>query len=281
MGSSENKNWTGERLETGVFTETTVEHLHRYALAMEFVPNKKVLDIACGEGYGSHLLAGKASHVTGVDINKEVISQASAKYQKPNLAFIAGSAEDIPAGGKQFDIVVSFETLEHIANHDKMMEEIKRVLQPGGLLIISTPDKKNYSDKTGYQNPFHLKELYPEEFTALLKNHFNHVQVLNQQTAVSSVISSPGTDGLNTYKGDYRAISTDTGEDRLYCIALASDNPLPPVKNSVFNGQSIFAEALTAREQLVMQTITYKLGHALLYPAKLIKKLFNKKDPAA
>jgi len=275
------KQWTGERLETGVFTETTVEHLHRYALAMEFVHDKKVLDIACGEGYGSGLLAGKASQVTGVDINSEVIDQAKAKYQKPNLQFISGSVEDIPAAGKQFDIVTSFETLEHIADHEKMIAEIKRVLIPGGMLIISTPDKLNYTDKTGNINPFHVKELYPEEFAALLKKHFNHIRVLSQQIAVSSVITSPGGEGLSTYKGDFREISHDNGDDRLYCIALASDEPLPPVKNSVFNGRSIFAAALAEREKMVTGTITYKLGHALLYPAKLFKKLFKKKDPVA
>ncbi len=275
---SHNKNWTGERLETDVFNETSIEHLHRYAIAMELVNNKKVLDIACGEGYGSNLLAKNASHVTGVDINADIIKQATAKYQKQNLEFLTGTVENIPAADKQFEVVISFETLEHIADHNKMMAEIKRVLLPGGLLIISTPDKKNYTDKTGRNNPFHVKELYEEEFKALLHQYFKNVQVLSQQITLSSVITSESSEGLKIYKGDYLEIKKDNAENRLYLIALASDEPLPIINNTVFNGQSVFGEAISAREKIVTNTITYKLGHAILYPAKLVKKLFKKKD---
>ena len=265
-------------METDVFNETSIEHLHRYAIAMELVKNKKVLDIACGEGYGSNLLARNATHVTGVDINNGVVKQAIKKYPKRNLEFLTGTVENIPAADKQFEVVVSFETLEHIADHNKMIAEIKRVLQPGGLLIISTPDKKNYSDKTGRTNPFHVKELYEEESKTLLHQYFKNVQVFSQQITLSSVITSESSVGLKTYKGDYQEIKNDTGENRLYFIALASDEPLPVINNSVFNGQSVLAEAVSAREKMVTNTITYKAGHAILYPAKLVKKLFKKKD---
>lgn len=265
-------------METDVFTETSIEHLHRYAIAMELVQDKKVLDIACGEGYGSNLLAKNATHVTGVDIIAGIIQQATAKYQKKNLQFLIGTVENIPGADKQFEVVISFETLEHIADHTKMMVEIKRVLQPGGLLIISTPDKKNYTDKTGRNNPFHVKELYEEEFKSLLHQYFKNVQILSQQITLSSVITSASSEGLKTYKGSYEEITNDKGENRLYCIALASDEPLPIMNNSLFNGQSVFGEAVTAREKMVTNTITYKVGHAILYPAKLVKKLFKKKD---
>ncbi len=271
------KNWSGERLETGVFTETSIEHLHRYALALEFVQNKKVLDIAAGEGYGANLLAQKASHVIGVDINSNVINQAKNKYQRPNLEFLCGSVENIPVPDKNVDVVASFETLEHVADHEKMLAEIKRVLATGGLLIISTPDKKNYTDKTGYKNPFHTKELYEEEFAALLNKYFKNVQFLDQQIALSSVITTENTQGLKRYTGNFREIKNDTADNRLYCIALASDELLPPLNNSVFNGQSVFAEALSANEKMITNTITYKVGHIILYPAKLLKKLFKKK----
>jgi len=265
-------------LETDVFTETSIEHLHRYAIAMELVKNKKVLDIACGEGYGSNLLAKNAAHVTGVDINKDVVKNAAGKYKRENLEFLTGTDENIPSADKQFEVVVSFETLEHVSDHQKMITEIKRVLQPGGLLIISTPDKKNYTDKTGRNNPFHVKELYEEEFKALLHKYFKNVQLLNQQITLSSVITSASSEGLKSYKGSYEEITNDNGETRLYLIALASDEPLPVINNSLFNGESILGEALTAREKMVTNTITYKLGHAILYPAKLFKKLFKKKD---
>ncbi len=272
------KNWTGERLETNVFTETSIEHLHRYAIAIELIQHKKVLDIACGEGYGSNLLAKNAAQVTGVDINTEVIILAKEKYQRPNLEFLSGSVENIPLPDKNIDVVVSFETLEHIADQEKMLVEIKRVLVAGGLLIISTPDKKNYTDKTGYKNPFHVKELYKEEFKALLTNHFKNVQLMDQQITLSSVISAENAQGLKRYTGNFQELKNDTAENSLYCIALASDETLPLLNNSVFNGQSVFAEALTAKEKMITNTITYKVGHILLYPAKLLKKLFKKQD---
>ena len=272
------KNWSGERLETAVFTETAVEHLHRYALALEFVQNKKVLDIASGEGYGANLLAQKAGHVIGVDISSDVIKQANQKYQRPNLRFLCGSVENIPVPDKEVDVIVSFETLEHIADHEKMLAEIKRVLATGGLLIISTPDKKNYTDKTGYKNPFHTKELYAEEFTALLKKYFKNVQLLDQQITLSSVITGEQAQGLKKYTGNFHELKNDTADNRLYCIALASDELLPPANNSVFNGQSVFAEAIAANEKMITNTVTYKVGHFILYPAKLLKKLFKKKE---
>src|SRR5690349_4921310 len=118
------KEWTGERLETNIHSQVTAEHLHRYALAMEYVQDKTVLDIACGEGYGSNLLAQKAKSVVGVDIDKFIVSEAKNKYRKSNLSFLEGSA---PLDDQSIDVVVSFETLEHTSNHEQFLSEIKRV----------------------------------------------------------------------------------------------------------------------------------------------------------
>lgn len=87
--------WTGERLETHVFDDNTINHLHRYTLAMNIIIDKDVLDIASGEGYGSHLMSYKANHVYGVDIDEDTIKAASKKYKKNNLEFILGSTSSI------------------------------------------------------------------------------------------------------------------------------------------------------------------------------------------
>ena len=102
-----------------------------------------VLDIASGEGYGSALLASGATRVTGVDIDPQTVQGATQKYSSnnSNLEFKQGSADNIPLHSGLFDVVVSFETIEHHDNHVEMMREIKRVLKLGGLLIISSPDK--------------------------------------------------------------------------------------------------------------------------------------------
>jgi SAM-dependent methyltransferase len=272
---ADGKKWNGERLEAFVFNEATIEHLHRYALSMDLVKNKKVLDIACGEGYGSALLAGVALEVTGVDIDSSTIDKAKEKYRQTNLSFRTGSVENIPSESGIFDTVVSFETIEHIADHQRMMREIRRVLKPGGVLIISTPDKANYSDKTGVKNPFHTKELYHNEFIELLKQHFVHVDCYGQQIMHGSLVSSP-TGGLQQYHGDYTTIEQGSGGNELYHIALASAEPLPKLATSIFNGNSLMQKGLEEKEKMVTNTITYKVGHAILYPAKLIRSLFKK-----
>ena len=137
------KKYTGERLETHESGQGMLEHLHRYGVALEFCRHKDVLDIASGEGYGSNLLAKVARNITGVDISADTVREASEKYatRQKNLQFIEGSAAAIPAKAASFDVVVSFETIEHHDKHEEMMAEIKRVLRPGGMLIISSPDK--------------------------------------------------------------------------------------------------------------------------------------------
>src|SRR5689334_10298981 len=105
------KKYTGERLETHEQGEGKIEHLHRYAIAINQCAAKNVLDMASGEGYGSNLLATVASNVVGVDIDPVTVSEANAKYASSgkNLRFIEGSASKIPLGDAQFDVVVSFE----------------------------------------------------------------------------------------------------------------------------------------------------------------------------
>jgi len=273
---SKQAEWTGERMETFVLNELTIEHLHRYALALEFADGKKVLDIACGEGYGSNLLATKATHVSGMDIDKSTIEKAKAKYDKKNISFTVSAAEKISANDNEFDLVACFETLEHLSDHTSMLKEIKRVLKPGGLLIISTPDKKLYADQRGYKNPFHAKELYYDDFDALLQSVFNHVKTYKQQTTHSSLINSAKSTGLDIYTGDFDKIEKNKTAPALYLIALASDAELPPLPNSLFAGNSIVEQMLTEKEKMVKTTFTYKLGHFLLFPLKLIRKLIKK-----
>jgi len=270
------KKWTGERLETFVFTEATVEHLHRYAIAGEYVKDKIVLDIACGEGYGSNLLSKNARAVTGVDIDARTIKAASGKYSKNNLKFIQGRVEDIPAAENSFDVVVSFETLEHSSEHGKIFSEIKRVLKPGGLLIISTPEKKYYTDIPGSQNSFHLKEVYEHEFTNLLRSHFSHYYCFYQSSGLSSVVIAEGKNATTIYEGDYQAIEAARRMEPLYLIAIASDNEIDKPSSSIFLGRLIFQAVLSDKERRLKNTLSYKTGHFILQPLRMMSNLFKK-----
>jgi SAM-dependent methyltransferase len=101
--------WTGERYVPEVEGELELEHLHRYAIARDLAYGKEVLDIACGEGYGSELLASVARNVTGIDISEETIAHASRKYVRSNLSFAVGSCASIPMPDASVDLVVSFD----------------------------------------------------------------------------------------------------------------------------------------------------------------------------
>lgn len=268
--------WTGERLETFIQNESTIEHLHRYAIAAEMVTGKTVLDIACGEGYGTAMLATKAADVTGMDIDQATIERARAKYKGQPVRFERAAAEKIPSPDHRFDVVVSFETLEHTDAQEEMMLEIKRVLKPDGLLILSTPEKKNYSDKTGYKNPFHKKELYQHELKALLEMHFSHHEIFAQQMVTASLITGTTTGPVKQYTGNFYDTVSETAPAPLYLFAIASDGKLPAIPTSIFNGASVMENALLLREKMVTGTLTYRLGHVLLYPFKKIRQLLKK-----
>src|SRR4051794_25160393 len=130
---------TGERMVPEASNGGTFwEHIERYRFSLPYVRGKRVLDIACGEGYGSAaLLKGGAKAVTGVDVAEEACAHAREKY---GVNAIVGSAEAIPLPDASVDVVVSFETIEHVPNMNAFMAECHRVLVPGGRIIISTPN---------------------------------------------------------------------------------------------------------------------------------------------
>ena len=227
--------WTGERYLPEIHGSIELEHLHRYLFAKQLALNKRVLDIASGEGYGSALLAQSAATVIGVDIAEDAIAHASTKYRGDNLEYRVGSCSAIPLPDHCVDVVVSFETIEHHTEHDSMMREIKRVLIPGGLLVMSCPDRLEYSDRTEYNNPYHVKELYRDEFSRLLENYFKYQSTSGQRIIYGSAIfSENGHCGLKSYHIDDRTMSAVPGVSRaLYLVSIASDAELPEIESGV------------------------------------------------
>jgi glycosyltransferase involved in cell wall biosynthesis/ubiquinone/menaquinone biosynthesis C-methylase UbiE/GT2 family glycosyltransferase len=228
--------FTGERYVPTEKGQIEAEHLHRYLLAKELTKNKIVLDIASGEGYGSALISEYAKKVIGVDIDKEVVSHANNKYSSDNLEYKHGSCASIPVDDSSIDIVVSFETIEHHEQHDEMMREINRVLKLDGVLLISSPNKHEYSDVNNYVNPYHVKELYKEELESLLKKHFKNISLLGQRMIYgSTIINEKNSTGLNFLSKD----SNDIGSSAKlthpqYDVVIASNERLPKLQNSFF-----------------------------------------------
>jgi O-antigen biosynthesis protein len=213
------------------------EHIIRYELAKDFVKNKEVLDIACGTGYGSDMLAAAgAKRLIGMDIDKIAVQTASQKYRRENLEFRQGKAEKLELADRSMDIVTSFETIEHLEEPKKYLSEIKRVLKDEGLLIISTPNKKVFQE----QNPYHLHEYEREELEKLLKHFFNQVLVIEQHNALASYLHSVHFE--NNQK--YCRMLISNGQAPGYFVVLCSNMPIDlsetlPIAS--MNGQALAA----------------------------------------
>lgn len=215
----------GERMVPAFHKGTLVygEHLTRYESVADLLKDKVVLDIASGSGYGSYILAEKAVKVYGVDIDRESVSYANRNYSRDNIEFLEGSGETIPLKDKSVDAVVTFETIEHIKNYKKFLAEIKRVLKPAGLLIISTPNDAEFPEG----NHFHLHEFKYQELKDLLKQYFKNVRFSYQYTWLFVGLMEQETaerDGkLDMEVSNYTKLPKDKA---IYFMAVCSDDPL-------------------------------------------------------
>ena len=168
--------FTGERFIPDLIEKSIVaEHFQRYHAVLDIVKGKKVLDAACGSGYGTALMASTAESVTGIDISTEAIGYAKKRYAElDNVQYIEASIAELPFEAHSFDVIVSFETIEHVNDElqNSFLQEIKRCLKADGILIMSSPDKRTYSELHDFNNEFHVKEFYFEEFEEFLQHEF-------------------------------------------------------------------------------------------------------------
>jgi len=229
--------FTGERYipKAILDSEIDIEHHQRYLSIKELVKGKIVVDAASGTGYGSHILANSASQVYGVDISTSAVHFASQAYRKDNLQFCPASITALPFADHSIDVIVSFETIEHVAEPAQLafLQECKRILKAEGLFIISTPDKAIYSDLPNYQNEFHVKEFYQDEFTSFLSPFFNEIAIAKQFISLGYFFSGTSSSGFTVINQD--AIKNE-GK---YLIAFCSDSGLPvmPAPSTIFVDQ--------------------------------------------
>jgi SAM-dependent methyltransferase len=278
---------TGERLIPSQGGINATEHLHRYALSLELAVGKDVLDVACGEGYGSSLLAEVAKKVTGLDIDKTAIAHASKKYRKDNLNFLVGDCVSVPLSNQSLDLVVSFETLEHISSHDEFINEIKRVLKTGGILFISTPIKGVYHHGQA-PNPFHKKEVDEIEFVSMLRNHFRNVKLLSQRFTWGSLVIPK--DEISSHpdficlKGDFHGFSRDKDQESgVYIIGVASDHEIPAINWGLFTlaeeKDHLGIQSLYAQIEAIKGSTSWKLTAPLRCISNFIKSIVLKLFP--
>jgi len=174
----------GERLipddtRTPIYQIQLLRHQFVYEhVKSRLTPNENVMDLGFGEGYGASLLAEKCRQIVGVDVAEQVVEYANNKYAKKNCRFVKYDGRLLPFEARSFDIVVSFQVIEHIDDELAFVSEIHRVLKTGGRLILTTPNKATRL-KPGQRpfNRFHKREYYAGELKEILKAKFAEVHV--------------------------------------------------------------------------------------------------------
>ena len=227
---------SGERMIPGFHHDAVVyaEHIVRYLFATRFVRGKRVLDAASGVGYGADLLrSAGAAEVVALDRSPEAVRYGKKHHSKFRPAYVLGDVESLPLQNAQFDVVVSFETIEHVPDYQRFLAEVKRVLRQDGLFIVSTPNRGIYVEG----NPFHTKEFTFAEFEQALAGYFRYVKTLSQDDWIASAVFLPeemeGADKpIASQLSLFKAVGKSPSET-LYMVSLCSEVPVPEAGQEV------------------------------------------------
>ena len=253
--------FTGERVVPGkVPAQLYNEHLARYAFAASMVKGRDVLDMGCGTGYGSQFLSeAGARSVLGIDSSKEAVEYARAHYA--GARFSVADAARFETDEK-FDVAVAFEVIEHTKDHDGFVGSAKRALKEGGILVISTPNRRE--NPPGYTNPFHEKELDEAEFRALLEERFGRVHVLYQSFAFGVAISADGQGRID------RALSPEMKKKYLIAVCGAGEPPRGAFFPAAFEHADYFAQITDDEDAAKLRGMVDrgKFGEAYAFASK-------------
>jgi len=219
--------FTGERVVPGqVDVDLWNEHFARYAFAARLAAGKRVLDAGCGTGYGCAALSERASSVTGLDISPEAIAHAREHSAAPGVTFLVGSCSAMPLPNAAFDLVISFEVIEHLEDWRAFLLESRRVLAPGGVFLLSTPNRDYYAEARSVSGPtpFHVHEFSFDEFGAALGALFPHVHLYLQNHVESIAFEPADGQGLPELQ---QAGSTPDAHGAHFFLAACSAEPQP------------------------------------------------------
>jgi SAM-dependent methyltransferase len=153
-------------------------HTRAYKRAAELAKGKSVLDIGCNTGYGTNILASGASFTAGIDVSERAILKARSNYSVSGIRFEVTDGSRIPFEDDSFDVVTSFQVIEHLVDCDAFISEAKRVLAPGGVVIFTTPNaciRLDEGMKPSYE--FHVREYRPSELESELQRFFSSVEI--------------------------------------------------------------------------------------------------------
>lgn len=233
--------FTGERYTSDTSWSVRRHRHHRYLFASHFCTGRDVLDLVCREGYGSAVLGVVARKVHGLDLNPQSIAFAERHYARTNVSFRQGNVTHLE-DHEIFDVAIGCETITHQGEWGTFIAAVRRALRPGGLLILSFPDRAFCADTDHCENMPHARSVDLDEFKDLIGQQFANVVVLKQESIVSSLMVSQ--------KGVVTPLELFSSEEgpNYFCssgmlsthsfIVLASDNPLPRAFVSMLDGTS-------------------------------------------
>lgn len=196
------------------------EHRARYEWAQQLVAGQRVLDAACGTGEGTRMLAAYATEAVGVDVSPASLADATRDHGD-EATFLEADVRELPFAADEFDVVICFEALAQIPDTERVLDELRRVLSPDGLLVVSSPNRGVYPSG----NPLHARELTSDELSVALTSRFANVAIHGQQSYHASLLSTRTTLG-------------EPGTE-LYAIAVATDADLPPDPNHLVLGRQL------------------------------------------
>ena len=214
------------------------EHLGRYWWAAQVVAGRTVLDAGCGIGYGTRVLARSgAGRVTGVDIAPDALREAEAE-QVDGIEYVEGDIQQLPFDDDTFDVVVCFEAIEHVERPEDSLDELARVLRPGGRLLVSSPNRGVYPEG----NPHHRHEYTAQELESSLARRFGHVHMTRQHAWLASALLDDGRFGAGPDDeleptALRKVVGADPGREA-FVLAAASTEPFEPPQPLVVLGDS-------------------------------------------
>ncbi|MEQ1883626.1 MAG: methyltransferase domain-containing protein [Bryobacteraceae bacterium] len=226
--------FTGERVVPGqVNDDLWAEHISRYAFACRFASHRDVLDVGSGTGYGTAELAQSAHSVQGIDVSPDAISYAQSNYPLANIKFFEASATNVPIADSSFDLITAFEVIEHLEDSRALLKEASRLLRPGGIFLVSTPNKLYYTESRGDQgpNPYHTHEFTYAEFRTALAEYFPQTAVFLQNRMEAFAFYPHAT---------YQPVAAEmagsrgTPDEAHFFLGICSNTTMPPLESFIY-----------------------------------------------
>lgn len=205
------------------------EHRGRYHWAAQVVAGRSVLDAGCGSGYGVRILSeAGAGEVTGIDIDSEAIAAAERTYGGNRASFLCGDLAALGLPDDSFDVAVCFEAIEHLPDPARGIAELRRVIRPGGTIVVSSPNPGVYPAG----NEHHLRELAPAELLGLVEEHFEHARLHLQQAWLGSLIEPSEPEGSLAPGAEIRMRRTSrcSPADATFALVVGSDRQVQPAE---------------------------------------------------